>query len=112
MNLLLVGYGKMGKIVEQMALRRGHSIAGRIDIDNNDELDRATADVAIEFYHPSAAFNNVRRCIERGIPVVSGTTCWLSSKAEIEKLVSEKNGTFFYASNFSLGVNFFFKVNE
>jgi 4-hydroxy-tetrahydrodipicolinate reductase len=112
MNLLLVGYGKMGKIVEQTALRRGHTIAGRIDVDNNNELDRATADVAIEFSHPDAAFDNVRRCIERGIPVVCGTTGWLSRKGEIEKLVSERNGTFFYASNFSLGVNIFFKVNE
>jgi len=112
MNLLLVGYGKMGKIVEQMALRRGHTIAGRIDVDNSDELDQATADVAIEFSHPNAAFDNVRRCIERGIPVVCGTTGWLSRMGEIEKLVSEKDGTFFYASNFSLGVNIFFKVNE
>lgn len=112
MNLLLVGYGKMGKIVEQMALRRGHTIAGRIDVDNNAELDKATADVAIEFSHPDAAFDNVRRCIERGIPVVCGTTGWLSRKGEIEKLVAEGNGTFFYASNFSLGVNIFFKVNE
>lgn len=112
MNLLLVGYGKMGKIVEQTALRRGHSITGRIDVDNNAELDRATADVAIEFSHPDAAFDNVRRCIERGIPVVCGTTGWLSRKGEIEKLVSERDGTFFYASNFSLGVNIFFKVND
>lgn len=112
MNILLVGYGKMGRIVEQTALRRGHAIAGRIDVDNNDELDRATADVAIEFSHPNAAFDNVRRCVERGIPVVCGTTGWLSRKGEIEKLVAGRDGTFFHASNFSLGVNIFFKVNE
>lgn len=102
----------MGRIVEQMAIKRGHSIAGKIDVHNSDELDRATADVAIEFSHPDAAFDNVRRCIERDIPVVCGTTGWLSRKSEIEKLVAERNGTFFYASNFSLGVNIFFKVNE
>ena len=112
MNILLVGYGKMGRIVEQTALRRGHSIAGRIDVDNAGDLDHASADVAIEFSHPDAAFDNVRRCLERGIPVVCGTTGWVSRKAEIEKICAYHDGAFFYASNFSPGVNILFKVNE
>lgn len=112
MNILLVGYGKMGRIIEQTALRRGHSIAGRIDIDNAGDLDHAIADVAIEFSHPDAAFDNVRRCLEKGIPVVCGTTGWLAKKAEIEKLCVSLDGAFFYASNFSPGVNILFKVNE
>lgn len=112
MNILLVGYGKMGRIIEQTALRRGHSIAGRIDVDNTGDLNHLSADVAIEFSHPDAAFDNVRRCLERGIPVVCGTTGWLARKAEIERLCASLNGSFFYASNFSPGVNILFKVNE
>lgn len=112
MNILLVGYGKMGHIIEQIALRRGHSIAGRIDINNPGDLDQAKADVAIEFSHPDAAFDNVKRCLERDIPVVCGTTGWLSRKPEVEKICEYYNGSFFYASNYSLGVNIFFKVND
>lgn len=112
MNILLIGYGKMGKVIESIALRRGHTIAGRIDIDNQDELNRVNADVAIEFSHPDAAFSNVKRCLERNIPVVCGTTGWLSRKSEIEKICDVYEGAFFYASNYSLGVNIFFKVNE
>lgn len=112
MKILLVGYGKMGKTIERIALDRGHVIAGRIDIDNRDELDSVTADVAIEFSHPDAAYENVRKCVERRLPVVCGTTGWLQHKAEIEKLTRENNAAFFYASNFSLGVNLFFKLNE
>ena len=111
MKILLVGYGKMGKVIEGIARKRGHTIAGRIDIDNQDDLLTAKADVAIEFSHPDAAFDNVKRCLEIDIPVVCGTTGWLSRKAEIEQLCAEKNGSFFYASNYSLGVNIFFKVN-
>lgn len=112
MNILLIGYGKMGKVIEGVAIKRGHTIAGRIDIDNQDELDTANADVAIEFSHPDAAFENVKRCLLRSIPVVCGTTGWLSRKAEIEKICELYDGAFFYASNYSLGVNIFFKVNE
>jgi 4-hydroxy-tetrahydrodipicolinate reductase len=112
MKILLVGYGKMGKVIERIALKRGHTIAGRIDIDNQDELLTADADVAIEFSHPDAAFDNVEKCIQLGIPTVCGTTGWLSRKSEIEQLCAEKEGTFFYASNYSPGVNIFFKVNE
>ncbi len=112
MNIVLIGYGKMGKTIERIAIQRGHEIAGRIDIDNTGDLDTANADVAIEFSHPDAAYQNVRRCLERGIPVVCGTTGWLDKKEEIEKLTLEKDATFFYASNYSLGVNLFFKLNE
>ncbi len=112
MNILLIGYGKMGKTIERIATQRGHRIAGRIDIDNPQDLDTAVADVAIEFSHPDAAYQNVRKCLERGIPVVCGTTGWLGQKEEIEKLTRDKDATFFYASNYSLGVNLFFKLNE
>ena len=112
MNILLVGYGKMGRTIERIAVERGHQIAGRIDIDNKGDLDKVRADVAIEFSHPDAAYENVRKCVERSIPVVCGTTGWLDRKAEIEKLTTDRNSTFFYASNYSLGVNLFFKLNE
>ena len=112
MKILLVGYGKMGKVIEGIALKRGHTIAGRIDIDNQDELLTADADVAIEFSHPDAAFENVKKCLQLGFPTVCGTTGWLSKKSEIEQLCAAKEGTFFYASNYSPGVNIFFKVNE
>lgn len=112
MNILLVGYGKMGKTIERIAFERGHTIAGRIDIDNVADLGTAQADVAIEFSHPDAAFENVKRCIQRRIPTVCGTTGWLDRREEIENLTRETGSTFFYASNYSLGVNLFFKLNE
>jgi len=112
MKILIVGYGKMGKIIERVALDRGHTIAGRIDVDNVDDLDVVECDVAIEFSHPDAAVSNISRCLKRGIPVVCGTTGWLSRKAEIYHLCEAFKGTFFYASNYSLGVNIFFKLNE
>jgi 4-hydroxy-tetrahydrodipicolinate reductase len=112
MRIALVGYGKMGKTIERIALGRGHEIVARIDVDNQHDLDTLSADVAIEFSHPDAAFDNVRRCIERNIPVACGTTGWLDKKAQIDALTNSKGGAFFYASNYSLGVNIFFKLNE
>ncbi|OOG77437.1 4-hydroxy-tetrahydrodipicolinate reductase [Algoriphagus sp. A40] len=115
MNILILGYGKMGKIIGEIAESRGHSLAAKINIDNREELktlDPSKIDVAIEFSQPEAAVENISWAMERGIPVVSGTTGWLSRKAEIEKLTSKQNGAFFYASNYSIGVNIFFKVNE
>jgi 4-hydroxy-tetrahydrodipicolinate reductase len=112
MKILLVGYGKMGKTIERIALGRGHQISGKIDVDNQGDWSQAKADVAIEFSHPEAAFENVKRCIEKKIPVVSGTTGWLARKGEIEQMTRQLDGAFFYASNYSLGVNLFFKVNE
>lgn len=115
MNILLLGYGKMGKIIGQIAESRGHSIAGRINLDNVSDLDQinpSLVDVVIEFSQPESAVSNISWALERGIPVVSGTTGWLESKSKIESLTLEKNGAFFYASNYSIGVNIFFKVNE
>jgi 4-hydroxy-tetrahydrodipicolinate reductase len=112
MRIVLVGYGKMGKTIEKIAVQRGHQIAAKIDIDNPGDLDKVEADAAIEFSHPDAAFNNITRCLNRNLPVVCGTTGWLGRKPEVEKIVKEKNGSFFYASNYSMGVNIFFKVNE
>lgn len=112
MNIALVGYGKMGRIIEAVATERGHNIVARIDESNSDQLPGLKADVAIEFSHYAAAFDNIRMCLENGIPVVCGTTGWLERKNEIDTLAKKLNGAFFYASNYSLGVNIFFKLNE
>ncbi|REG90683.1 4-hydroxy-tetrahydrodipicolinate reductase [Algoriphagus antarcticus] len=115
MNILLLGYGKMGQLIGQLSESRGHSIAGKINIDNRDDLtslDPGTIDVAIEFSQPEAAVENIKWAIDRGIPVISGTTGWLDQKPEIEQLALASDGAFFYASNYSIGVNIFFKVNE
>ena len=113
MNILLLGYGKMGKAIEQIALSRGHEIAGRIDISNRAELDTLDhVDVAIEFSSPEAAVDNIRYCLQKGWPIVCGTTGWLSHRAEIEALCEQTHGAFFYASNYSIGVNLFFRLNK
>jgi 4-hydroxy-tetrahydrodipicolinate reductase len=112
MEIILLGYGKMGKTIEKVAIERGHQITARIDIDNATDFETAFGDVAIEFSHPEAAFSNVKSCIQRQLPVVCGTTGWLSRKTEIESLCKQYDSTFFYASNYSLGVNIFFKINE
>lgn len=115
MNILLLGYGKMGQLIGQLSESRGHSIIGSISIDNREDLDildHATIDVAIEFSQPEAAVENIKWALARGIPVVSGTTGWLDQKPEIEQLTRKQDGAFFYASNYSIGVNVFFKVNE
>jgi 4-hydroxy-tetrahydrodipicolinate reductase len=112
MKIILLGYGKMGKIIERIALKRGHEITARIDIDNQYDLAAAKGDVAIEFSHPDAAYENLRKILEKNIPVVCGTTGWLDRKKEIDSICRGLDGTFFYASNYSLGVNIFFKLNE
>lgn len=115
MNLLLLGYGKMGKAIEEIATDRGHAIVERIDMDNRHllrEISSEKVDAAIEFSQPDAAFENIGACLEIGVPVISGTTGWLDRKAEIEALCRAREGTFFYASNFSIGVNLFFKLNQ
>jgi 4-hydroxy-tetrahydrodipicolinate reductase len=112
MNIILLGYGKMGKIIERVALERGHTISARIDLHNQHEFETLAGDVAIEFSHPDAAFENVRKTLLKDIPVVCGTTGWLTRKPEIEALCHERKGAFFYASNYSVGVNIFFKLNE
>lgn len=115
MNILILGYGKMGKAIEEIALDRGHAAPHKININNTNALkfiDPKSVDVAIEFSQPDAAYDNLLYCIENSIPVVSGTTGWLDRKPEIERICIEKNGAFFYASNFSLGVNLFFRLNK
>jgi 4-hydroxy-tetrahydrodipicolinate reductase len=115
MKIALIGYGKMGKEIEKIALGRGHEIVLKIDISNPEELtiqNLQKADVAIEFSMPSSAVNNYKLCFEAGIPVVSGTTGWLDRKPEVIENCKNLNGTFFYTSNFSLGVNIFFSLNK
>lgn len=115
MRIILIGYGKMGKVIEKIALNRGHEIVERIDVNNGQRLKELTsneADVAIEFTQPESAYVNTKTCIEQGIPVVSGTTGWLEKKQEVEALCKEKGGAFFYASNYSVGVNLFFQLNK
>ena len=105
----------MGKAIASIAEERGHQIAGTIDIDNRDALQHwspSQVDVAIEFTAPNQAFDNIKQCIDLGIPVVSGTTGWLEKKQELEAYCRQQAGTFFYASNYSLGVNITFKVNQ
>ena len=104
----------MGKEIEKVALSRGHEIVGKIDINNQHELeqlDTDAVDVAIEFSTPEAAATNIKKCLQRGWPVVSGTTGWLEHKLEIEALCLQNGGAFFYASNYSIGVNLFFRLN-
>ena len=115
MRILLIGYGKMGKTIENIALEKGHQIAGIIDLDNRETLSAysgANTDVAIEFTHPESAPANIRYCLENAIPVVCGSTGWLEKLPEIKALCQEKDGAFFYASNYSVGVNLFFHFNE
>ena len=111
MNIALFGYGKMGRMIEQIAQKRNHNIVARIDLDTP-AIDFSNIDVAIDFSMPDAAYGNIRTCMEHGIPVVCGTTGWLKDYGNAVKLCEEKNGAFIYASNFSLGVNLFFELNS
>ena len=115
MKIVLIGYGKMGKAIEEIALQRGHKIILQIDVNNLDEFTAqnfSQADVAIEFTGPSTAFENVKKCIEFGIPVVCGSTGWTERIEEIKKFNKKKKSGFIYASNYSVGVNIFFEVNK
>ncbi|NAY90489.1 4-hydroxy-tetrahydrodipicolinate reductase [Muricauda sp. JGD-17] len=111
MNIGLFGYGKMGKMIEQIAQQRGHSIVAKVDVGTK-EADYSKMDVAIDFSTPDAAYQNIITCFENKVPVISGTTGWLERYAEAVKHCQEKKGAFIYASNFSLGVNLFFELNE
>jgi len=111
MKIALLGYGKMGKAVEKIALKRGHEIVLKVDSDNRD-CEITVADLAIDFSNPGVAYQNLINCIENGIPVVSGTTGWLSNYEELIAYCKQKKGSFLYASNFSIGVNMFFNLNE
>lgn len=111
MKIALVGYGKMGKIIDEISLSRGHEVVARLkETPNRESL--KDADVVIEFSNPEAAFENIKVCLENKIPVICGTTGWLDKKPEIERIAAEQNSAFLYGSNFSLGVNLFFAINE
>ena len=115
MKIALIGYGKMGHIIERIALERGHEIVSKIDVDNQEEFNSeafASADVAIEFTIPTKAIENYRKAWAAGVPVVSGTTGWNAILPELKKEIAENGYTLFWASNFSLGVNLFFELNK
>ena len=115
MKIALIGYGKMGKTIEQIALNRGHQIVSIVDINNPEEFQSdnfKSADVAIEFTTPATAFDNYMKSFAAGVPVVSGTTGWLDRIGEIKEKCAKEGKTFFYASNFSIGVNIFFALNK
>ena len=115
MKIALIGYGKMGHIIEHIALERGHEIVSKVDVDNQEEFESkafASADVAIEFSIPTKAVENYRKAWAVGVPVVSGTTGWNSVLPDLKEEIAEKGYTLFWASNFSLGVNLFFELNK
>lgn len=115
MNIALIGYGKMGKTIEQVALKRGHQVVLKINRENLDQFTReqlALADVAIEFTSPESALENVSRCLEAGIPVICGSTGWNKQLYLAKEKCMALNGAFLQASNFSVGVNIFFEINK
>lgn len=111
----LVGYGKMGQTIEKIAVSKGHTISKIIDQDNIEEIDSITpenTDVVIEFTRPESAFQNLSNLISNKVPVVCGTTGWLEKKPDIDQLTNQNDTAFFYASNYSIGVNIFFHMNK
>jgi len=115
MKIALIGYGKMGKAIEEIAVAKGHEIVLRISSKTIEDFTRENlqkADVAIEFSNPESAVENIKVCINAGVPCVSGSTGWLQHWDELIKYVNENNGTFLYGSNFSIGVNLFFELNK
>lgn len=115
MNIALIGYGKMGHAIEKIARERGHNIVAIIDIDNIADFDSdafRSADVAIEFTTPKSAFDNYLRAFNQGVKVVSGSTGWTERLDEIKQICADKGATFFWTSNFSIGVNIFFALNK
>jgi 4-hydroxy-tetrahydrodipicolinate reductase len=115
MRIAIIGYGKMGHMIEEVAVQRGHEIVLKINIENTDDFTKdniARADVAIEFTGPHTAYENVKKCIDFGIPVVSGSTGWNTKLEEMKGYVKQKGGSFLHTSNFSIGVNIFFEVNK
>src|SRR5690606_10949682 len=111
MKIALLGYGKMGKTIEKIAVARGHEIVLRLD-DSIEAQYLEAADVAIDFSIPSAAFTNITTCCKNQLPVISGTTGWLEKYSEAVKICEQENSAFLYASNFSIGVNLFFELNQ
>ncbi len=113
MNIALIGYGKMGKIIEEIAIQRGHVITGKsTSLHPVDEIDFDEVDVAIEFTAPQMAVQHIKYCIDKQTPVVVGTTAWDEELPYVKDYVSQKNGSLLYASNFSVGVNIFFEINR
>lgn len=115
MKIALIGYGKMGKAIEEIAVSRGHTIVLKVSLENMEDntVDKIRqADAAIEFTGPESAYENILRCLDAGVPVVSGSTGWLAQLPEVRRYCEQKNGTFLYASNFSVGVNLFFELNK
>ena len=115
MKAALIGYGKMGREIEKILLERGHAVPVIIDINNLEDFNRENfsgIDVAIEFTAPNTAYDNIVKCLNFGVPVVCGTTAWLDRFQEVTELCKARNGAFFYASNYSIGVNIFFAVNK
>lgn len=115
MKIALIGYGKMGKTIEDLAIEKGHEIVLKINQSNLLEFTTEAiqqADVCIEFSTPETAFDNITKCLKAGIPTVSGTTAWLRHLPEVHTTCLENNAAFLYASNFSIGVNLFFQINE
>lgn len=115
MKIALIGYGKMGKAIEEVAVSRGHQVVIKIDQPNLHEFTKenlANADVAIEFTSPHSAYENVKRCLEFDVPLVCGSTGWTDKLEEMKKLCADRNGALVYSSNYSVGVNIFFEVNK
>jgi 4-hydroxy-tetrahydrodipicolinate reductase len=115
MRIALLGYGKMGKAIEKVALERGHEVVFRIDLNNASDkqnINKDNVDAVIEFSSPHSAYSNLEFCMKKGLKTVCGTTGWLDSRVEIEQLCKANGAGFFYASNYSIGVNLFFKINE
>ncbi len=115
MKIALIGYGKMGKAIEDIALANGHELVLKISIDNTEDMTTENlqqADVAIEFTGPESAVENVKHCLQANVPVVCGSTGWLARWEEVKSYCGEINGGMIYASNYSIGVNLFFEVNK
>jgi 4-hydroxy-tetrahydrodipicolinate reductase len=115
MKLALIGYGKMGKAIEEIAVKRDHQVILKIDQPNLDEFTKenmAEIDAAIEFTSPHSALENVKKCIDFGVPVICGSTGWTDRLEEMKNYCADKNGSFIYSSNYSIGVNIFFEVNK
>ena len=113
MNILIVGYGKMGRMIECIAKERKHNITGIIDINDSwDDVKKENVDVAIEFSTPNSAVDNIKECIRRNIPIVVGTTGWYDYLPQVENMIEENDGTLMYSSNFAIGVYLFRKLNK
>jgi 4-hydroxy-tetrahydrodipicolinate reductase len=115
MKIAIIGYGKMGKAIEEIAISKGHEIVLKINSQNIEEFTKENlqkADVCIEFTTPHTAFENVQKCLQAGVPTICGSTAWLEKLDEAKLIAIDNNTAFLYASNFSIGVNLFFKINK